>query len=142
MPLFDLPVEELRTYRPDLPEPADFDAFWDRTLAEARTYPLDVQAVTVDSGLRLVEVQDVTFAGFGGQPVKAWLTRPAGDDRDLPVVVEYQGYGGGRGSRTSGWAGRWPAMRTCSWTPVARAAPGARVASRPTRPVAARRCPG
>lgn len=106
MPLFDLPVEELRTYRPDLPEPADFDAFWDRTLAEARTYPLDVQAVAVDSGLRLVEVHDVTFAGFGGQPVKAWLTRPAGDSRDLPVVVEYQGYGGGRGlaHERLGWA--------------------------------------
>ena len=106
MPLYDLPVEDLRTYLPDLSEPADFDDFWRRTLADARSYPLDVQATPVDSGLRLVEVHDVTFAGFGGQAVRAWLTRPAGTDEDLPVVVEYQGYGGGRGlpHERLGWA--------------------------------------
>ncbi|NCD17344.1 MAG: acetylxylan esterase, partial [Actinobacteria bacterium] len=36
MPRFDLPLDELRTYRPDVSEPADFDDFWSRTLAEAR----------------------------------------------------------------------------------------------------------
>jgi len=25
---FDLPLEDLRAYRPDRGEPADFDAFW------------------------------------------------------------------------------------------------------------------
>ena len=45
-----------------------------------------------------LDVFDVTFAGFGGHPIRAWLTRPAGTREDLPVVVEYLGYGGGRGS--------------------------------------------
>ncbi|HEY3436420.1 MAG TPA: acetylxylan esterase, partial [Actinotalea sp.] len=84
-------------FRPEPDEPADFDEFWAATLAETRQHPLDLRAEPVDSGLRLVEVTDVTFAGFGGHPVKAWLTRPAGIDEDLPVVVEFQGYGGGRG---------------------------------------------
>src|SRR5690606_16951598 len=95
--LYDLPAEELRSYRPEVAEPADFDQFWSTTLAETRSHPLAVRAVPVDAGLRLVEVFDITFAGFGGQPVKAWLTRPAGVTDDLPVVVEVQGYGGGRG---------------------------------------------
>ncbi|WP_182113278.1 MULTISPECIES: acetylxylan esterase [unclassified Actinotalea] len=97
MPLFDLPLHELRAYRPELDEPADFDEFWRTTLAEARAHDLALRVEPVETGLRLVEVFDVTFAGFGGQPVKAWLTRPAGTGEALPVVVEYLGYGGGRG---------------------------------------------
>lgn len=97
MALFDLPLEELRSYRSDSPEPHDFDEFWERTLAEARSYDLGLTIEPVDAGLTLISTEDVTFAGFGGQPVKAWLTRPAGVTGDLPVVVEYIGYGGGRG---------------------------------------------
>src|SRR5512133_1106013 len=95
--MYDLPVDELRTYRPEVDEPADFDDFWSAGLAEARAHDLALRVQPVDSGLRLVEVHDVTFAGFGGHPIRAWLTRPAGVRDDLPVVVEYLGYGGGRG---------------------------------------------
>ena len=97
MPHFDLPVAELRSYRPAVDEPEDLDRFWSTTLAEARTHDLALTLERVDGPLRLVEVHDVTFAGFGGHPVRAWLTRPAGATGPLPVVVEYQGYGGGRG---------------------------------------------
>ena len=97
MPLYDLPVDQLRTYRPDVAEPEDFDDFWAGTLADARRHPLALEVVPVASGLRTVEVYDVTFAGFGGHPIKAWYTRPAGVTEDLPVVVQYQAYGGGRG---------------------------------------------
>ncbi len=97
MPLYDLPVDQLRTYRPEVAEPEDFDDFWAGTLADARRHPLALEVVPVASGLRTVEVFDVTFAGFGGHPIKAWYTRPAGATEDLPVVVQYQAYGGGRG---------------------------------------------
>jgi cephalosporin-C deacetylase len=43
-----------------------------------------------------VTVDDVTFSGFAGQPIKAWLIAPAGATDALPTVVEYIGYGGGR----------------------------------------------
>ena len=36
MPFFDMPLEELEVYQPQRQEPADFDAFWQTTLAEAR----------------------------------------------------------------------------------------------------------
>lgn len=55
------------------------------------------QAVRVDDGLRLVDTFDVTFPGFGGDPVRAWLSVPAGAAGRLTVVVTYNGYGGGRG---------------------------------------------
>ncbi|GHE70393.1 acetylxylan esterase [Streptomyces longispororuber] len=97
MPHFDLPLEELRRYRPELPEPEDFDAFWEKTLSAARAYDIDVRFERVDVPLALIDVFDVTFAGFGGHPVKGWLLLPAGTDEPLPAVVEYIGYGGGRG---------------------------------------------
>lgn len=97
MTRFDLPPEELRAYRPELDEPADFDDFWRTTMAEARSADVGVRLERVDVGLELVEVFDVTFAGFGAHPIKAWFTRPAAADGPLPAVVQFNGYGGGRG---------------------------------------------
>ena len=98
MSLFDMPLDELRTYRSRSVEPEDFDAFWSKTLTEARSHDLDARfELRTDTGLTTVDVYDVTFAGFGGHPVKGWLVLPAGSTRPLPVVVEFIGYGGGRG---------------------------------------------
>ncbi len=97
MPRFDMPLEELERYKPEREEPADFDAFWQQTLEETRQYPLDPQFEPVDYGLKLVDVLDVTFSGYGGQRVKGWMLLPKGIDGPLPCVLEYIGYGGGRG---------------------------------------------
>ncbi|TPW93814.1 acetylxylan esterase, partial [Schumannella luteola] len=54
----------------------------------------------VEVGLRTIDLVDVTFPGFAGQPIKAWLKVPRGASGPLPTVVQYQGYGGGRGLPT------------------------------------------
>lgn len=97
MAQFDLPLDELRGYRPERHEPADFDAFWSRTLGEARAHSFPARFAPFDAGLVAVEVSDVTFAGFGGDPIKAWLLTPVARDAALPCIVEYLGYGRGRG---------------------------------------------
>ena len=100
MAFFDLPQEQLKNYRPERYEPADFDSFWQSTLTEARVYPLNAQFEPVDYGLKAQEAFDVTFAGFGGQPIKGWLLLPRQRSGRLPCIVEYIGYGGGRGFPT------------------------------------------
>ena len=95
--LVDLPLDELRDFRYARPEPAGFDAFWRATLESQCADPVRVSAVPVEGILRTVEAYDVTFGGYGGDPVRAWYLRPAGVAADLPTVVEYIGYGGGRG---------------------------------------------
>jgi cephalosporin-C deacetylase len=95
--LVDLPLEELRDYRPVRSEPDDFDDFWSYTIDEARGEGWDAHYELVDTGLSTVEVYDVTFAGFLGQPVRGWFVLPANTDGPLPCVVQYIGYGGGRG---------------------------------------------
>lgn len=97
MPFFDLSFEELQTYKPPRHEPPDFDAFWKETLAQTGAYPLQARFEPADYGLRTLETYDVTFAGYGGQPVKGWLMLPRHRQNPLPCVVEFIGYGGGRG---------------------------------------------
>ena len=95
----DLPEAELRAYQSAQTAPDDFDDFWQRTLDEARTAGArtPVELEPVDTGLRTVDTWDVTFPGFGGEPVRAWLRVPHGSRGPLPTVVQYVGYGGGRG---------------------------------------------
>jgi len=97
MPQYDLPIDELRAYRPALAVPPDLDAFWARTLAETCAHDLGATFTPVVNGLALIDTFDVTFRGFGGSPVKAWLHLPAGRSGPMPAIVKYLGYGGGRG---------------------------------------------
>jgi cephalosporin-C deacetylase len=97
MAQFDLSLEELRTYRPDVDEPADFDDFWAATLDEARGIDGEVSLEPIATPLPNVEIFDLTFPGFNGEPIKAWYSRPADAVGQLPVVVQFHGYGGGRG---------------------------------------------
>ena len=97
MAQFDLPLDEMRAYTPELAVPPDLDRFWDQTLSEVRATELVATATPVETGLSLISTFDVGFSGFGGTTVKGWLHLPAGSTGPLPAVVEFVGYGGGRG---------------------------------------------
>lgn len=98
MSAFDLPIDQLRAFRPARFEPEDFDQFWRETLAASRAVARPPRFDRLATPLRTVTVDDVTFSGFSGQPIKGWFLAPAGASQDapLPVVVNYIGYGGGR----------------------------------------------
>src|SRR5689334_4867624 len=96
--LTDLNEADLWEYRSQAAEPADFDEFWRGTLAEARQHAVAPRLEPVPTGLTTLEHFDLTFAGYGGEDVRGWLVRPAGVSGPLPTVVQYVGYGGGRGS--------------------------------------------
>jgi cephalosporin-C deacetylase len=97
MSLPDLPLDELRRYQNRRSRPVDAPEFWAGTLADAARYPVAATFEPANSGLRLVDTFDVCFAGYGGHPVRGWLHLPAGQASPLPCVVQYVGYGGGRG---------------------------------------------
>jgi cephalosporin-C deacetylase len=96
MALSDLSLEELVRYLPTVEEPHDFDHFWRRTLTEARSHDLEVGCHQVSTPYRTVTVWDVSFSGYAGNRISAWLTTPRGLDAPLPAVVEFVGYGAGR----------------------------------------------
>lgn len=92
----DMPLELLREYRPALPAPDGLDAFWQATLAEARDAARPATLTSVELPVRALSVHDLTFTGFAGDEIRGWVVRPVGDEV-LPAVIEYIGYGGGRG---------------------------------------------
>jgi cephalosporin-C deacetylase len=96
MVLNDLTREELEAYRPDVPEPEGLDEFWRETLTQSRVLGAEPKLEPVRTPVRELLVEDLTFTGFGGDPVRGWVTRPRRGGR-LPVVVEFLGYNGGRG---------------------------------------------
>ncbi|GHA89175.1 MULTISPECIES: acetylxylan esterase [Streptomyces] len=98
MPSADLPLPDCRAFRPELPVPVDFDSFWARTLGDVPPGGRDKPGVTlVDTGLTQVRTYDVAFAGHGGQTVRGWLRMPTGATEPLGCVIEFLGYGRGRG---------------------------------------------
>jgi cephalosporin-C deacetylase len=100
MTAFDLPLDDLRAYRPERDEPSDFDTYWGDTLATSRAAAAPPTYERVEGPLRTVTVDDVSFSGFDGQRIKAWFIAPATAPDPLPTVIEYIGYGGGRSLAT------------------------------------------
>ena len=78
--------------------PGDFDEFWAETVSSSSSLPALVSVAPVATELATVDAWDLTFRGFEGSKVKAWLKVPRNvDPANLPVCVEFVGYGGGRG---------------------------------------------
>lgn len=97
MAQFDLPLAQLQQYLPDREEAPDFDTFWADTLSSARALAQPAVRERTSPELTGLVVDDVTFSGYGGDPIKGWFLRPAGATGPLPCIVHYIGYSGGRG---------------------------------------------
>jgi cephalosporin-C deacetylase len=98
LPLFDLPLDELRSYRSKATAPDRLDDFWQEAIAEARARSFEPTLERYRGvAYGALEVADVTFSGADGDPVRAWYLRPAGSGTaPLPCRVTFVGYGGGR----------------------------------------------
>lgn len=90
MPLVDLPLSELERYEGRNPRPADFDAFWDRSLAESKALPFHETVEPASFEFRSGYAQHLTFDGTGGARVYAKLLRPK--DPNGAAIVSFHGY--------------------------------------------------
>lgn len=92
MPLVNQILEELRQYQGRNPRPADFDAYWDRALAEMNA--TDPQVELIKNPIKLPNVQcfDLYFTGTRGGRVHAKLLKPAKTTGKLPAVLNFHGY--------------------------------------------------
>lgn len=93
----ELPMRDLRRFKPTCREPHDFEAFWANQLAEARMTDRAPTVVQAQTPLRTIDSFSVEFPGWQSQPINAWLHLPRGLCEPLPAVVEFSGYGQGRG---------------------------------------------
>jgi len=100
MPVFEMPLEQLKTYQGRNPRPHDFDTYWDRGLEEMRALDAEVElrphALTTD----FAECFELYFTGVGGARVHAKYLRPKEGSKPHPAVLMFHGYSGSSGDWT------------------------------------------
>ena len=91
------PLKELEKFAPGTNSKPDFEIFWKESLTRYLSHDTSALLVEIDSPITVFETYDVTVAGFNGDPIKGWFIKPKNAAKDLPCIVMYDGYGGGRG---------------------------------------------
>jgi cephalosporin-C deacetylase-like acetyl esterase len=70
-------VYDAEHYQPPLTRPADFQPFWETTLQEMRSRPLDLKVTPApELGNAHKTVSKVSFTGLGGRLIEGWLVEP------------------------------------------------------------------
>ena len=93
MPSIDMPLEQLRQYKPSLYRQEDFQSFWESTLADSEKQPLNAELIPYDLRARGLECFAVRFDGFGGGRLAGWYLRPESRGKS-PGLCIYHGYSG------------------------------------------------
>ena len=84
-------AEELRQ---GAPEPADFDAFWQKSLALLKATPMTVLEKKPFQTKDNCEIFDVSIAAPGPRPAVGLLSIPIGaKEKSLPLEIRFSGYG-------------------------------------------------
>ncbi len=93
MPMFDLPLKQLKTYKGSNPKPKDFDRYWDGALNEMRSIKPEVELIrnkTIHTSF--AECFDLYWKGVGGARIHAKLLRPNKTPRSQPAICFFHGY--------------------------------------------------
>lgn len=98
MPLVDLPLKSLETYRGMNPRPKDFDAYWAAALSELDAVDPDVQLEPAGFGAGVAQCSHLWFTGVGGARIHAKHARPVGEtSTPRAAVLRFHGYSGASG---------------------------------------------
>ena len=121
MPKIDMPLADLYQYKGTNPKPADFDAYWDRGLAEMGAIDPKVDLSPAAFKSTIADCFDMTFTGVRNARIYAKLLKPkrapagaaagaaAGDSagaaasgepprpRSCPAILLFHGYSGNSG---------------------------------------------
>lgn len=103
MPIFEMSLDELKTYTGTNPKPEDFDAYWDRGLAEMHALGTISERIPADFQMPGVQCDDLYFIGVQGARVHAKLLVPR-DCHSRPAVVRFHGYSSNAGDWTDSLA--------------------------------------
>lgn len=94
MPVVDMALADLRTYKGTNPKPADFDEFWKKRMEEVAQVPLTFELQEADVNLfDSCEFYDVYFKGIHGERLYAKYVKPKGISK-CPLVLQFHGYPG------------------------------------------------
>ena len=102
MPMLDMPLEELYKYKGTNPRPADFDEFWDRSLAEMRAVDPGTELKEANFKTDVCDCYDMYFNGTKNSRIYAKVLKPKNISGKVPAVLIFHGY--------TGKSPSWPSM--------------------------------
>ena len=98
MPLFEMPLEELKQYTGRNPRPDDFDAYWDKALSELQQTNPEVTLTPAPFQTSFAECFDLYFTGVRGARIHAKYLRPRQEQQvPHPALLQFHGYSGNCG---------------------------------------------
>ena len=74
--LFDMPLEKLYEYQGTNPKPADFDSFWDDSIAEMKSIDAEIELRPSKFSVPFADCFDLYFTGVKGARIHAKYIRP------------------------------------------------------------------
>jgi cephalosporin-C deacetylase len=105
MPIIDLPLEQLKVYKPPLTRRSDFKNFWDSNKKLSEEQPLNPVLKRLEYPVKKLEAHLLSFEGFLDKtPISSWFIKPVGKG-PFPALLILHGYGGHRGTISDhlGW---------------------------------------
>jgi len=90
--LVDMPLEDLRKYKPDQTKENDFDKFWENTKNISRNEPLNEEINKIDYIIKQIDAYKVYYDGFGGARICGYYLLPK-TRGPYPVILNMHEYG-------------------------------------------------
>ncbi len=94
MPLVDMPLEKLRAYTGSSPCPADFDEFWDKSLAEMNAIDPKATFTPYPFSSAIADFYELTFTSTKGARIYAKFACPKNVEGRIPAVLLFHGLSG------------------------------------------------
>jgi len=90
--MFDMPMEQLQSYRGRNPRPDDFDSYWEQAVAGMQALDPQIELTPADFQAPFADCFQMYFTGAGGARIHAQLLRPRDAPAPHPAVVMFHGY--------------------------------------------------
>ncbi|WP_373230113.1 acetylxylan esterase [Cohnella sp.] len=91
-------IEDLEKLSPPLTAQADLDNYWEQTISQFSSKPLNATRSPLETPLAEMEAYKVTYEGFDETPIHGWYLLPRSSRGEkIPCVVLYHGYTGSKG---------------------------------------------
>lgn len=91
MPVLDMPIQELHNYQGCNPKPVDFDAYWDKAIAEMKAVDPQISITPAKFKSPVADCFDMYFTGVGGARIYAKLVKPKNITCKVPAGVVFHG---------------------------------------------------
>ena len=94
MPILDMPLEKLKVYEGRNPRPADFDEFWDASLAELKSIDPAANFKPYEFASTIADAYELTFTSTKGAKIYAKFLKPKKINGKAPALLRFHGLSG------------------------------------------------